>query len=153
MTPEQAAWVYKHVILGYHDANQAHSWCGPGQADDRLICACQLPCTWCRSDRHDICASTQERWQKTTAARQWRPGWSPETYLHGPGPWRPPTRKRPLWLPVWLADRICRYLCSCTVCTTPAAPTPASVAVQVPTVALVLPAVSEQLGLFEEVSR
>ncbi|NUQ95347.1 MAG: hypothetical protein HOY79_01855 [Streptomyces sp.] len=150
MTPEQAAWVYERVILGYHDANQANWWCDPDQSDDRLICACQLPCTWCDAGRHGICAGAKE----SRPHRQWRRGWGPETYLHAPGPWRPPTRKHPRWLPVWLADRVCHDLCTCTVCTTPAAPAPAPapVAASVPTVAVGLLVMSEQLGLFEAVT-
>lgn len=158
MPPEQAAWVYEHVILGYHDANEANSWCDPDQSDDRLICACQLPCTWCRFGQHERCLRAEERQQEaarhaavvlaedggaTPAARPWRLGWGPETYLRAPGRWRPPTRKRPLWLPLWLADRVCRYLCACSVCkptAVPSAPAP------------VLLTNSEQLGLFEAVA-
>lgn len=165
MTPEQAVWVYEHVILGYHDANQTNWWCDPDQSDGRLICACQLPCAWCTSGQHDRCRRGLERQQAEalraqqvdpygdgTPRRPWKPlGHGPETHLRAPAPWRLATRKRPLYLAVWLADRVCRYLCACTACGRPAAPTPIPAA-PVSAVALVVSDGTEQLGLFEAVS-
>lgn len=163
MTPEAAAWVYQQVILGYHDANENNWWCGPDQSDDRLICACQLPCTWCRNGHHKRCQQRVQRQQAnaqhahdtdpytdSTPRRPWRPlGHSPETHLRAPASWHP-GRKRPLYVPVWLADRVCRYLCTCTACGQPAAPAPAAPA---PAVALAVSAATEQLNLFEAVAR
>ena len=162
MTAEQAAWVYEHVILGYHDANEATWWCGPNQHDDRLTCACQLPCSWCEDGQHPRCRRHMERQAElATQGREmratgnvtpeaWRTyvplGYGPETWLAFPG-----RHRRPLRVRVWLADRVCRYLCACTVCGQPktAAPvTPASA----PAVELVVPAVTVQLDLFAEVT-
>ncbi|MFF3847998.1 hypothetical protein [Streptomyces sp. NPDC002328] len=124
MKNAEAAWVFEHVIIGYHDANETNWWCGPDQSDDRLICVCQLPCTWCRSGQHDRCRRFQDR-QRALVTRAggdgecapFRPlGYGPATHLRAPARWRPPGPKRPLYVPVWLADRVCRYLCDCAVC-------------------------------------
>jgi len=110
MKPDEAAWVYEHVICDYHLANEAHWWCGPDQTEDR-DCPCQFGCVLCRAGRHQAC--------RTISARTdggFRP--QPETALRVPAAHRP-DRKRPLHVAVWLADRVCRVLCDCTVCHPP----------------------------------
>lgn len=132
MKPADAAWVYEHVILGYHDANEANWWCGPEQDEDNLRrCACQLDCHWCREGQHKRCReflAQQVRYARRGHSaddwdgrprQPWRPvGWGAETAIRVPAPWQS-TRKRPLAVAVWLADRVCRYLCACSVCNPP----------------------------------
>ncbi|MFF4548632.1 hypothetical protein ACFY1J_31105 [Streptomyces sp. NPDC001406] len=133
--------MYEHVICGYHDANERNWWCGPDQSDDRLTCVCQLPCVWCAEGQHDRCRRQHERqraeavragqtdpYADATPRKPWRPlGYGAETSLRAPASWWPVSRKRTLYVAVWLADRVCRYLSGCAVCQPPqpaAAPEP-----------------------------
>ena len=109
MSSAAVAWIEQHVIADFHLANEDIWWCGPAQ-DWEADCVCQFPCS-CRSGHHDRCRALHARGGYLTAPK-------PETHLRHPLPNRP-GRPAP-FTAVWLADRSCRPLCSCTTCgTTP----------------------------------
>jgi len=105
MSPAVVAWIEQHVIADFHLANEDIWWCGPDQ-DWKPDCVCQFPCS-CRDGHHDRCRALHARGGCLTDPK-------PETHLRHPVPNRP-GQPAP-FTAVWLADRACRPLCSCTTC-------------------------------------
>jgi hypothetical protein len=166
VTPDEVAWVAEHVIFDYHLSNEANWWCGP-DFNLSALCPCQMPCSWCDDGHHEHCRRATAKWNafaavQTAQAEAEGEHWTdyhyqPETYLRAPAPHRPPDPKRPLYVAVWLADRICRMRCVCdasghtsepAAAPTPSAPAAEPSPIPAPTV---LPQ-GDQLGLFEAVS-
>ncbi|MBA9003689.1 DUF6248 family natural product biosynthesis protein [Thermomonospora cellulosilytica] len=118
-TPEQAAWIREHVWTkamrkSYRETPEAYH-----------ACACQYGMTtWCNIGQHDRChrATPQPDWETIICGPD---GMHP---LHFAGYYRHPVRAsatgpHPSALPlVWLADRVCRWVCPCACHATPAAP-------------------------------
>jgi hypothetical protein len=145
VTPEAAAWVRAHVIGTYHEANQAHWWCGPDQSTD-LRCRCQFPCPLCRDGRHDDCRRVRAAKAENPEHQYGDSG--PETSLRAPRPFWPYAEPdRPLYVAVWLADRVCRLMCPCETCARLLAEEDIPAASAEPVAA----GQPEQLGLFAEV--
>lgn len=127
MTPEQAAWVRQHAWTKKMRHTYAET---PGFYTS---CACQYGLTsWCQHDKHGRCHRAKPLTSHETVIcwRGDRPAYFLEEFTHKTEDatgW-----KRSRLAMVWLADRVCRWVCPCGCHTAPAAP--------------------EQLGLFVEVS-
>lgn len=120
-TPQAAAWIRKHA------------WTQPMRKQYREVpaffrtCACQSgPTHWCGTDRHDRCHRAEP--QRTTAAIVCGPDGI--TALAFPEPYEHPTDDSATEPQhehaafVWLADRVCRWVCPCDCHAAVAAPVP-----------------------------
>ncbi|NEA22657.1 DUF6248 family natural product biosynthesis protein [Actinomadura bangladeshensis] len=109
MSPEAAAWI------------RDHAWTAPMRredADAAPLCPCQYgPCGYCLHGRHDTCIN-QQSWSKRRVAGYvcGRDGITP---LDFPEPYGHETDASAT-VPhhtsiaqVWLADRVCRWVCPC----------------------------------------
>ena len=121
MTPAEAAWVRKHAWNGIIRAEYKRA------PDVMLLCGCQHgPSRWCQDGQHGGCHrecphASAEAWVWT---RRGHVAQFAEPYQH-PYPWKPGRRpKQPdAWAQLWLADRVCRWVCSCP-CHAPEPPRP-----------------------------
>ncbi|MFD8533857.1 DUF6248 family natural product biosynthesis protein [Streptosporangium canum] len=109
MTPDRAAWVREHAwTAGMRKQHRD----APGYY---LICACQSGPTWhCSNDMHGQCnrATPLTAWEDLICDRT---GIYPVHHAephHHPTPSITGPRRERLAM-VYLADRICRWICSC----------------------------------------
>lgn len=117
-TPDQAAWI------------RAHAWTAAMRREALpASCACQYgTCGYCVHGRHDACINRQT-WPKHRIAG----------YVCGRGGITPPCLAEPYehetsasatgpqftsLAQVWLADRVCRWVCPCSCHTAPPEPGP-----------------------------
>lgn len=119
MTAEEAAWVRDHV------------WTTPMRKTYREVpgfyvtCACQGGLTsWCGIGRHDLChrAAPLRSYETVICGRSGNdPRYFPEPYAHDTDVSATGARRERLAM-VWLADRVCRWVCPDSCHTAPAAP-------------------------------
>ncbi len=121
MTEREAAWVREHAWT------RGMRKCFGGNPGHYLKCDCQGGLTsWCRHGQCDRChrATPLPGWEALICDRT---GLTP---LRFGEPFEHPTRasatgpRRERLAMVWLADRVCRWVCPCPHHTAPAAPAP-----------------------------
>ena len=110
MIPAEAAWVRKHAWNGIIRAEYR-------RAPNVLLCGCQIGTSGpCKDGHHRLCHQEcphpdAEAWVWT---RRGHVAQFPEPYEH-PFPWKGDRVWEPnAWARLWLADRVCRWVCSCS---------------------------------------